>query len=70
MGTCKACGGTGMRELPIAPDDIDEFPCPVCKPWPHGFPGEAAFGRWVTSRSEPGQPAVYYGSDGPLLRQP
>ncbi len=42
--TCPACKGTGIRDLP----DIDEptpFPCPVCRPWPDGFPGERVFLR-------------------------
>ncbi len=37
--TCPACKGIGVRELPNA-DELTPFPCPVCRPWPQGFPGE------------------------------
>ncbi len=46
--SCTACRGTGTRELPDL-DELVPFPCPVCRPWPDGFPGERVFLRDPTA---------------------
>lgn len=44
---------------------VEDFPCPVCLPWKHGFPGETVEikGRthYIIEPSEPNTPAVYNG---------
>lgn len=67
--TCPACLNTLIRLLPVrhGPDDemVEDFPCPVCLPWKHGFPGETVEikGRthYIIEPSEPNTPAVYNG---------
>ncbi len=36
---CPGCNGSGTRLLPEL-EELEPFPCPVCRPWPLGFPGE------------------------------
>lgn len=61
---CPACGDMGVRDLPVR-DDMEMYPCPVCYPWPEGFPGEYVMrgGRkvWIIEPSAPGEPARYMG---------
>lgn len=59
--TCPACHNSGIRDLPLSDGSLEQFPCPVCKPWANGFPGERVRDRWVIEPAEPGQPAQYNG---------
>lgn len=58
---CPCCGGRRTTDLPQRDEMIDDYPCPVCRPWPQGFPGLRAHGRWVIEPSEPGRPAKWVG---------
>lgn len=66
--TCPACHDSGERELPTR-DGMDIYPCPVCQPWPAGFPGEyiTRGGRriWIIEPSAPRTPARYLGWQQP-----
>lgn len=57
--SCLLCRGAGVTDLPTE-DGPEEFPCPVCRPWPHRFPGYAMLGRWVVPPYEPGETPAYY----------
>jgi hypothetical protein len=67
--TCPSCLGTGERLLPIrdvyGDPTVDAFPCPVCRVWMDGFPGETVVFddaiHVVIEPSEPGELAVYRG---------
>lgn len=38
IALCVTCAGTGVLTLPTV-DDVDEHPCPTCRPWSRGFAG-------------------------------
>ncbi len=58
---CPGCEGSGARVLP----DVDGptlYPCPVCQPWPQGFPGERTFlDDWIIEPAPPGVAAKWNG---------
>lgn len=56
LAPCPACHDEGVIGLPIH-DDVDDRPCPVCRPWASGFPGLRSHGRWIIERAAPGEPA-------------
>jgi hypothetical protein len=66
---CPSCLGTGERLLPIrdayGDPTVESFPCPCCRVWLDGFPGETVvFGDVVHTVIEPSLPgdlAVYRG---------
>ncbi len=70
--TCPACKGSGIRELPNV-DELMPLPCPVCRPWARGFPGERTLLRgpttgmpvpseyWIIEPAPPGVAAKWNG---------
>lgn len=58
--SCPACGGKGERELPGI-DDVETLPCPICQPWPHGFPGEKVGAHFIIEPAAAGVAAVWAG---------
>jgi len=38
LAHCRTCAGTSVLILPTH-DDVDEQPCPTCRPWSRGFGG-------------------------------
>lgn len=66
---CPSCLGTGERLLPIrdayGDPTVESFPCPCCRVWLYGFPGESVVVDQqvfiVIEPSEPGELATYRG---------
>lgn len=66
---CPSCLGSGERLLPVkdayGEPTVETFPCPVCRVWLNGFPGEVlavdGVDHVVIERSLPGELAVYRG---------
>jgi hypothetical protein len=68
--TCVCCHTVRLVRFPVrtGADDYDTIdrPCPVCRPWPEGFPGmsagHGATRYWIIEPSAPGKAAAYNGN--------
>lgn len=58
--TCPGCDDTGIRALPVD-RGWEDFPCPVCKTWLGGFPGERLRDHWIIKPSKEGELAEWVG---------
>lgn len=61
---CPACLNTRLLLLPRH-TDVEEYPCPCCTKWTHGFPGLAMQvnhkRRFLIAPSQPNELAIYIG---------
>lgn len=50
---------------PRTPDeDADDYPCPLCLPWTHGFAGFMVEGQWVIPPYGSGEEPAWNGYPG------